>query len=66
MLRLAQTAALVCCDREIGGMTERQERAETYMRSCSGRRPRRCASSPPIWAVSESMIRETIRPDHIH
>jgi hypothetical protein len=27
MLRLARTAALVCSDREIGGMAERQERA---------------------------------------
>jgi hypothetical protein len=27
MLRLARTAALVCCDREIGGMAERPVRA---------------------------------------
>ena len=29
MLRLARTAALVCCDREIGGMAERPVRAES-------------------------------------
>ncbi len=29
MLRLARTAALVCCDREIGGMAKRQLRAVT-------------------------------------
>ncbi len=28
MLRLARTAALVCCDREIGGMAERPVRAD--------------------------------------
>jgi hypothetical protein len=29
MLRLARTAALVCCGCEIGAMAERQERAES-------------------------------------
>jgi hypothetical protein len=34
MLRLARTAALVCCDREIGGMAKRQVWAvSTYVRS---------------------------------
>jgi hypothetical protein len=32
MLRLARTAALVCCDREIGGMAERPVRAVTDIR----------------------------------
>jgi hypothetical protein len=32
MLRLARTAALVCCDREIGGMAKQQLRAVTDIR----------------------------------
>ena len=50
MLRLARTAALVCCDREIGGMAERQERAVlNYLRlvRCSDRRDAGIGSKEP-------------------
>jgi hypothetical protein len=38
MLRLTRMAALVCCDREIGGMADRQERADFVDKVCGSAR----------------------------